>query len=174
MSIELTHLILMSKGPEADEFTRAEDQKLPNRFGNLFTKVECSLINIYFFIQDGLFQYYVLYFGISLLGFFSHEIFYSFHLLDVLMRFPELKNVVNSVTSNGTQLAMTALLALIIIYIYTTVSFFYLQDTLYDYNINPYDSDIVGENRCVSMIQCYMTVLDRGLVLGGGIGDYTE
>jgi len=90
------------------------------------------------------------------------------------MRFPELKNVVNSVTSNGTQLAMTALLPLIIIYIYTTVSFFYLQDTLYDYNINPYDSDIVGENRCVSMIQCYMTVLDRGLVLGGGIGDYTE
>jgi hypothetical protein len=68
------------------------------------------------------------------------------------MRFPELQNVVKSVTSNGTQLAMTALLALIIIYIYTTISFFYLQDTLYDYNINPYDSDVVGENRCVSMI----------------------
>jgi len=50
MSIELTHLILMSKGPEADEFTRAADMKLPNKFGNLFTKAECSLMNIYFFI----------------------------------------------------------------------------------------------------------------------------
>ena len=94
----------------------------------------------------------MLFFGISLLGFFSHEIFYSFHLLDVVVRFPSLGNVVKSVTTNSLQLGMTGLLALIIIYLYATVSFFYLQDTVYDYTINQYDSDKVGENRCHSMI----------------------
>lgn len=101
MSIEMTHLILICKGPEAEEFQNAEDMGESNRFGNLFTRAEYLLFNIHFFANDSLFQYYVLYFGISLLGFFSHEIFYSFHLLDVLMRFPELQNVVKSVTSNS-------------------------------------------------------------------------
>lgn len=138
----------MCKGPEADEFKMKKERN----FGNLYTQMEHKMMDVYFFLQDGLFQYYVLFFGISMLGFFSHEIFYSFHLLDVVVRFPTLGNVVRSVTTNATQLMMTGLLALIIIYMYATVSFFYLQDTLYDYGINAYDSDWVGENRCQSMI----------------------
>ena len=27
---------------------------------------------------------------------------------------------------------------------------------------------------CESMFQCYLTIIDKGLTLGGGIGDYTE
>lgn len=79
-----------------------------------------------------------------------------------------------SVTSNATKLLSTGLLALIIIYIYTIVSFFYLQDTIYDYTVNGFDSDWVGENMCESMSQCLATFVDKGLTLGGGIGDYTE
>ena len=54
------------------------------------------------------------------------------------------------------------------------MTFFYLQDTLYDYTVNAFDSDWVGENFCESMFQCYGTVFNQGLLLGGGIGDYTE
>jgi len=43
---------------------------------------------------------------------------------------------------------MTGLLLMIVMYIFTAISFFYLQDTDYDYNINPYDSDLIGEQRC--------------------------
>jgi len=46
---------------------------------------------------------------------------------------------------------MTIMLMMIFVYIYTTMTFFYLQDTMYDYDINAYDSDIVGENNCDSM-----------------------
>lgn len=81
MSIEQTHLILMLKGPEAEEFNM---NKGVRDFGNLYTKLECMMFNVYFFLQDSLFQYYVLYFGISFLGFYSNELFYSFHLLDVI------------------------------------------------------------------------------------------
>jgi len=45
---------------------------------------------------------------------------------------------------------------------------------MYDYDINGYDSDLVGENNCKTMYQCFTTMLDKGLRFGGGIGDVTE
>lgn len=72
------------------------------------------------------------------------------------------------------QLSLTLLLLMIIVYIYTSFTFFYLQDNMYDWDVNAYDSDIVGENNCISMFQCYVTMLDKGLRFGGGIGDITE
>ena len=40
---------------------------------------------------------------------------------------------------------------MIIVYIFTSYTFFYIQDNMYDYGINEYDSDIVGENNCKTM-----------------------
>lgn len=97
-------------------------------------------------------MYYVIYFGISVLGFYSNELFYSFHLLDVIPRFPTLQNVCRAVTENLEQLFMTFMLMMVVMYMYTTIQFFYMQETVYDYNINGNDSDLVGENRCTSMI----------------------
>ena len=95
--------------------------------------MEYNMLNLYFFLSDRTFQYFILYFGISMLGFLSDELFYSLHLLDVVIRFPSLTDVVRAVTLNTNKLLSTGLLAMVIIYIFTTVSFFYLQDTLYDY-----------------------------------------
>jgi inositol 1,4,5-triphosphate receptor type 3 len=136
--------------------------------------MEYKLINLYFFLQDGTFRYFCLYFGISILGFLSDELFYSLQLLDVVVRFPALNDVVKAVAVNSSKLLSLAMLAMVIIYIFTTISFFYLQDTLYDYDINAFDSDWVGENLCESMWQCYMTIVDKGVTLGGGIGDWSE
>lgn len=97
MPIEMTHMILMLKGPEAPEFNLGE---FPN-YGNQFTNLQIKIFNIYFFIQDAQFQYQVLYFGISILGYLSQDIYYSFHLLDVITRSPTLQNVIRSVTSNA-------------------------------------------------------------------------
>jgi hypothetical protein len=46
MSIEMTHTLLMTKGPEAPEFNEG---KVKN-FGNCITKLEYYLYNIWFFI----------------------------------------------------------------------------------------------------------------------------
>lgn len=123
MSIEQTHLILMCKGPEAEEFNLNRGKR---EFGNTLTKIESILFDIYFFLQDSVLQYYVLYFGISVLGFYSNELFYSFHLLDVIQRYPTLANVTKAITMNWEQLLMTFILMLILIYIYTTIIFFYI------------------------------------------------
>ena len=97
MSIEMTHSILMTKGPEAPEFEGEEGFI----FGNCYTKFEYYMFNILFFIQDGTFIYYCLYFMISMLGFFFLDIFYALHLLDFVTRSPTLQNVIKSVTLNG-------------------------------------------------------------------------
>ena len=96
MSFEMTHLILMLKGPDAAEFNLTEQQT----FGNFFTTSEHLMLNFNFFIQDATFQYYVLYFGISILGYISSDIYYSFHLLDVINRSPDLQNVMTAITQN--------------------------------------------------------------------------
>jgi inositol 1,4,5-triphosphate receptor type 3 len=85
------------------------------------------------------------------LGYLSQDIYYSFHLLDVITRSPTLQNVIRSVTSNAEQLSLTLLMLAIIIYIFTMITFFYIQDNMYDWGVNAYDSDIVGENNCLSM-----------------------
>lgn len=71
----------MCKGPEAEEFNMEKGKR---DFGNLLTYFEYQMFQVYFFLQDSTFQYYVLYFGISFLGFYSNELYYSFHLMDVV------------------------------------------------------------------------------------------
>lgn len=55
MSIEMTHQILITQGPNAQVFNMKQDGvRLPN-FGNRFTKLEYYLTNIYFFLGDSMF-----------------------------------------------------------------------------------------------------------------------
>lgn len=86
-----------------------------------------------------------------MLGKQSSSIYYSFHLLDVINRSPILQNVMKAITQNIYQTALTFLLMMILIYIYCSLTFFYMQDGMYDYGVNAYDSDVVGENNCQSM-----------------------
>lgn len=78
-------------------------------------------------MADSMFQYYVLYFGISILGYMSMDIYYSFHLLDIINRIQTLQNVIESVTSNILSLGLTLMLLMIIVYIFTSFTFFYIQ-----------------------------------------------
>ena len=95
MSIEMTHTILLTKGPEAAEFNNNGSLI----FGNMYTRLEYYIYNVLFFIQDGEFLYYCIYFIITLLGFLYLNIFYSFHLiLDAINRSPTLQNVTKAVT----------------------------------------------------------------------------
>ncbi len=46
MSYEMTHMILMVEGPEANEFQMGDEPS----FGNWFTALEFKILNIFFFI----------------------------------------------------------------------------------------------------------------------------
>ncbi|XP_023671026.2 inositol 1,4,5-trisphosphate-gated calcium channel ITPR2 isoform X2 [Paramormyrops kingsleyae] len=79
-------------------------------------------------IMDMAFLYHVGYIIVCTLGLFAHEFFYSFLLFDLVYREETLLNVIKSVTRNGRSIILTAVLALILVYLFSIVGFLYLKE----------------------------------------------
>ncbi|NXF97233.1 ITPR3 protein, partial [Eubucco bourcierii] len=79
-------------------------------------------------VMDVEFLYHVGYIITSVLGLFVHELFYSILLFDLIYREETLFNVIKSVTRNGRSILLTALLALILVYLFSIVGFLFLKD----------------------------------------------
>ncbi|KAL3245175.1 hypothetical protein MRX96_018310 [Rhipicephalus microplus] len=62
------------------------------------------------------------------LGLLGHPLFYSVLLLDVLYQEETLLNVIKSVTRNGRSIILTAVLALILVYLFSIVAFLFFRD----------------------------------------------
>ncbi|CAB4017715.1 inositol 1,4,5-trisphosphate receptor-like, partial [Paramuricea clavata] len=72
--------------------------------------------------------FHLCYFGFCVVGLCINELFYSVLLLDIVLREETLINVVRSVTRNGRSIILTALLALILVYLFSIVGFLFLKD----------------------------------------------
>ncbi|XP_073423539.1 inositol 1,4,5-trisphosphate-gated calcium channel ITPR2 isoform X2 [Dendrobates tinctorius] len=79
-------------------------------------------------IMDMAFLYHVVYVIVCMLGLFIHEFFYSFLLFDLVYREETLLNVIKSVTRNGRSIILTAVLALILVYLFSIIGFLFLKD----------------------------------------------
>ncbi|XP_034027770.1 inositol 1,4,5-trisphosphate receptor type 3 [Thalassophryne amazonica] len=79
-------------------------------------------------VMDVEFLYHLGYVLTSVLGLFVHELFYSILLFDLIYREETLLNVINSVTRNGRSILLTALLALILVYLFSIVGFLCLKE----------------------------------------------
>ncbi|MGH0141734.1 UNVERIFIED_CONTAM: hypothetical protein FKN15_031691 [Acipenser sinensis] len=79
-------------------------------------------------VMDVEFLYHVAYVVTSMLGLCVHELFYSILLFDLIYREDTLFNVIKSVTRNGRSILLTALLALILVYLFSIVGFLCLKD----------------------------------------------
>uniref|UniRef100_A0A8C5QQ75 Ion transport domain-containing protein n=1 Tax=Leptobrachium leishanense TaxID=445787 RepID=A0A8C5QQ75_9ANUR len=79
-------------------------------------------------IMDMAFLYHVVYVIVCMLGLFVHEFFYSFLLFDLVYREETLLNVIKSVTRNGRSIILTAVLALILVYLFSIIGFLFLKD----------------------------------------------
>uniref|UniRef100_A0A8C5JQ63 Inositol 1,4,5-trisphosphate receptor n=1 Tax=Junco hyemalis TaxID=40217 RepID=A0A8C5JQ63_JUNHY len=146
-------------------------------------------------IMDVEFLYHVGYIVTSVLGLFVHELFYSILLFDLIYREETLFNVIKSVTRNGRSILLTALLALILVYLFSIVGFLFLKDDfILEVDRLP-DSKAKGwavlglvghflallsspeaepeqwERACDTLLMCIVTVLNHGLRNGGGVGD---
>lgn len=117
-------------------------------------------------LTDQSFQYQLLYLIFSLAGHFN-SFFFAAHLLDVAVGFKKLQTILQSVTHNGKQLVLTVMLLTIVVYIYTVIAFnffrkFYVQ------------GDDSPDQKCHSMMTCFVYHLYQGVRAGGGIGDVIE
>ncbi|KAI8801212.1 hypothetical protein BJ742DRAFT_877937 [Cladochytrium replicatum] len=97
-------------------------------------------------------------------GTFHLPAIYSIHLLDWVYRDEVLQGVIRSVTLNRQSLQKTGLLGVIIIFIYSVVSFTFFRDQF----------DQERGLHCYSVGSCFVTVLTHGLRSGGGVGDLLE
>uniref|UniRef100_A0A670IYY2 Inositol 1,4,5-trisphosphate receptor n=1 Tax=Podarcis muralis TaxID=64176 RepID=A0A670IYY2_PODMU len=147
-------------------------------------------------IMDMAFLYHVAYVLVCMLGLCVHEFFYSFLLFDLVYREETLLNVIKSVTRNGRSIILTAVLALILVYLFSIVGFLFLKD---DFIMEVERTPITGiaptsktflyhvhtcvpstdeepdedgiERTCDTLLMCIVTVLNQGLRNGGGVGD---
>lgn len=72
--------------------------------------------------------YHVTYLTVCVLGLVGHPLLYSVLLLDVLYQEETLLNVIKSVTRNGRSIILTAVLALILVYLFSIVAFLFFRD----------------------------------------------
>uniref|UniRef100_A0A672P0V7 Inositol 1,4,5-trisphosphate receptor n=1 Tax=Sinocyclocheilus grahami TaxID=75366 RepID=A0A672P0V7_SINGR len=146
-------------------------------------------------ILDIFFLLHVSYVIVCMLGLFVHEFFYSILLFDLVRREETLLNVMRSVTKNGRSIFLTAVLAIILVYLFSIVGFlFFKDDFLMEvdrlpalskhevYMVSPlcsllwwppiFPADEDGTERvCDTLLMCIITVLNHGLRNGGGIAD---
>ncbi|XP_075966966.1 inositol 1,4,5-trisphosphate-gated calcium channel ITPR1 isoform X3 [Anarhichas minor] len=79
-------------------------------------------------VFDFEFLYHLLYLIICSLGVFVHVFFYSLLLFDLVYREETLLNVIKSVTRNGRSIVLTAVLALILVYLFSIVGYIFFKD----------------------------------------------
>ncbi|CAK4925818.1 unnamed protein product [Aphanomyces euteiches] len=123
---------------------------------------------VYTFVYDVAFDkftsFYTVYLGTAFCATLFHPIFYGYHLLDLVIMSPSLQNVVRAVTKPGRALVLTCLLGLCVMYFYSMLLFFFNQAAATD--------DEHHIQYCSTLLDCFLTVTHRGLINGGGIGDY--
>uniref|UniRef100_A0A8D0AS33 Inositol 1,4,5-trisphosphate receptor n=1 Tax=Sander lucioperca TaxID=283035 RepID=A0A8D0AS33_SANLU len=152
-------------------------------------------------VLDFEFLYHLLYLIICSLGVFVHVFFYSLLLFDLVYREETLLNVIKSVTRNGRSIVLTAVLALILVYLFSIVGYIFFKDDFILEVDLPFTFDVTGphvtstcvlfpqprhknckiiwpiinsydmERTCDSLLMCIVTVLSHGLRSGGGVGD---
>ena len=67
---------------------------------------------------------------------------------------------------------MTAMLGVIIIYIYSTLAYTFVYDTYFDEGINTGLLNRMGDSICQSMLHCFLSTFNYGVRGGGGVGDF--
>ncbi|CAB3399073.1 unnamed protein product [Caenorhabditis bovis] len=121
-------------------------------------------------LTNGQFLYRVGYLLCSACGVFSSPFFYAFHLIDVVLSFPMLKAILQSVTHNLQQLILTIMMTLVVVYLYTVIAFnffrkFYVQEG---------EDGEEPDRKCHNMLTCFIYHFYAGVRAGGGIGDELE
>ncbi|XP_019760467.2 inositol 1,4,5-trisphosphate receptor [Dendroctonus ponderosae] len=79
-------------------------------------------------LTDAELVYHLTYLVFCMLGLVMHPFFYSFLLFDVVYREETLLNVIRSVTRNGRSIILTAVLALILVYMFSIIGYMFFRD----------------------------------------------
>ena len=93
------------------------------------------------------------------------EIIYAFLLLPIIDLNNILKNIIVSIRLRYKEVALTFLLAFIIMYLFSNMAYFFFNQDFSQ------EIEYMDDNVCKTLIFCFLNALDSGLRARGGIGD---
>ncbi|XP_032593574.1 inositol 1,4,5-trisphosphate receptor isoform X2 [Drosophila grimshawi] len=103
-------------------------------------------------ITDVQLLYHCIYIAFCFCGLIFHPFFYSLLLFDVVYREETLVNVIRSVTRNGRSIVLTAVLALILVYLFSIIGYmFFKDDFLVSVDFEEQETGSTGAPLTVSM-----------------------
>lgn len=67
---------------------------------------------------------------------------------------------------------MTAMLGVILVYIYSVIGFLFISDLYFDEGIDTGLLSKAGESICMSLLHCFLSTFNYGVRTGGGMGEF--
>ncbi|XP_015117439.1 inositol 1,4,5-trisphosphate receptor isoform X3 [Diachasma alloeum] len=101
--------------------------------------------------------YHAVYLMFCVLGICMHPFFYSVLLFDVVYREETLLNVIRSVTRNGRSIILTAVLALILVYMFSIIGYMFFKDDFLVSVDEEIVSQVQGKGTCEAGDNCEAT-----------------
>jgi inositol 1,4,5-triphosphate receptor type 3 len=128
---------------------------------------------IVFFVRSFLIQAEVRAFLFHILcasaGLTISEVFFSIELLIIANYSQDLIQVIRAVTKHSEQLLLTGILGVILVVIYSNITFYYFSQ--YFKPVETIRSSKGDEDLCHSLLSCFLFTLNYGFRKGGGLGD---
>lgn len=160
-------------GAVHDPMSTVVDEKLP--WGMEETDSERNIPEYtasYTFIavyKDMNFVYFTACILFAVCGLLISHFFCWGHLIGLIHRSASLQNVIKAVTKNGKQILMTAVMMVIVVYIFSVVAFVYFRESFH--NDDETDAD---DYHCDSLSRCFVYGVTAGLRQGGGLADIMQ
>lgn len=104
--------------------------------------------------------YYLSYGVLAFVATMIHPFFFAFHLSEVVIRFPTLRNIIRSFWEPKVALFLTFFLIILIHYFFTIFGYTFIYD--------------VYDGRCDSMLFCLIETFDMSFKNNGGIGGWFD
>ena len=150
-------MIMKLKGPNSDEFMAM--MKNAKAFQGIKYKYYWS--NLYFSVRSLTFLWHCIFLVIAI-GSLYHPIVAIFQLFSLAIWSETLQQIYVSISRNSKQFLWTLFLLVTTNIVYSSIGFFFLNDTFVDVDNN---------QLCETTFSCFINVLNQGLRSGGGIGD---
>ncbi|ORC89216.1 uncharacterized protein TM35_000132200 [Trypanosoma theileri] len=133
-----------------------------------------SLFCTRFEIQFRVFLVFMAILSLSVSHFFA-----AAHLLLVIYKTPTLRTFIAAITQNGKQLLLTALLGVVVLYLFAIVGYLLFPsefggDDDDNNNNNNNNKNKQDNENCNNLFRCFMFILWQGLRQGGGVGDVMQ
>ncbi|CAD8066638.1 unnamed protein product [Paramecium sonneborni] len=105
--------------------------------------------------------YYLTYGVLAFIATLFHPFFFAFHLSEVVLRYPTLRNIIKSFWEPKVALGLTFILVLLMNYYFTLMAYLLFYD-------------IYTNGKCDSLLVCFLSTFDYAFKNNGGIGGWFD